>query len=40
MSRRNTTIIEPSVGVNADMDTADLYGGVWVKVGHVINSVS
>ena len=39
VSRRNTTIIEPSVGVNADMDTADLYGGVWVKVGHVVNSV-
>lgn len=39
VSRRNTTIIEPSVGVNADMDTADLYGGVWVKVGHVVNNV-
>lgn len=32
--------IEPSIGVDADIGVADVYGGVWVKRAKVVNSIN
>lgn len=37
---KETVTIEPNIGYNAEMDTANIYGAVWVKRIHVVNNIN